>query len=81
MEKEGLHRVIQFLQENGLEIEALVTDRHVQIKKWLPETHPSITHYFDVRHVAKGIRSIYSLEINYLMLSCTSILCRFKKEP
>ena len=54
MEK-GLQHVLQFLQQNNLEVEILVTDRRKQINKWLHETHPSITHYFDVWHVAKGI--------------------------
>ena len=53
MEKEGLQRVLQFLQEQGLTIEVLVTDRHRQINKWLRESYPTITHYY-VWHVAKG---------------------------
>ena len=54
MEKEGLLRVLKFLQQEKLTIEVLVTDRHRQINKWLRETYPSITHYYDVWHVAKG---------------------------
>lgn len=49
MEKEGLQRVLSFLGDNCLYyVQVLVTDRHKQINKWLRETHPSITHYFDV---------------------------------
>lgn len=55
MEKEGLHRVLNFLKQKGLTVDVLVTDRHKQINKWLRECHPSITHYFDVWHVAKGM--------------------------
>ena len=54
MEKEGLCRVLDFLKEKGLQVGIMVTDRHQQINKWLRETHPSIHHYFDVWHVAKG---------------------------
>ena len=54
MEKEGLQRSIQYLQDRELCIEAIVTDRHPQINKWLRETHPNIRHYYDVWHVAKG---------------------------
>ena len=54
MEKEGLLRCLQFLQEQDLSIEALVTDRHRQINKWLRDNYPMITHYYDVWHVAKG---------------------------
>ena len=54
MEKEGLHRVIEHLTEEGLQIGVLVTDRHKQINKWIRENHPQIKHYFDIWHVAKG---------------------------
>ena len=54
MEKEGLQRVLNFLQKQDLEIEALVTDRRRQINKWLRENYPDIQHYYDVWHVAKG---------------------------
>ena len=46
MEKEGLHRVIDFLTEKGLEISVLVTDRHKQINKWIRETYPQTKHYY-----------------------------------
>lgn len=46
MEKEGLQRVLNVLQQQGLTVEVLVTDRHKQInKKWLRENYPTITHY------------------------------------
>ena len=54
MEKEGLQRVLNFLQQEKLTVDVLVTDRHRQINKWLRESYPSITHYYDVWHVAKG---------------------------
>ena len=54
MEKEGLQRVLNFLQQQKLTVEVLVTDRHRQINKWLRECYPSISHYYDVWHVAKG---------------------------
>ena len=54
MEKEGLKRVLDFLQlKQRMQVEVLVTDRHKQINKWLREEHPQITHYYDVWHVAK----------------------------
>lgn len=61
MELEGLKRGLQWLGNFGLHIEALVTDRHLQIQKFLRETHPNITHYFDVWHVAKGTLKKVSL--------------------
>lgn len=54
MEKEGLHRVLNFTKERGLNVGVLVTDRHQQITKMMREQHPDIKHYFDVWHVAKG---------------------------
>ena len=54
MEKEGLHRCLEFFKEKNLEVNVLVTDRHKQINKWLQETHPTVKHYYDIWHVAKG---------------------------
>lgn len=54
MEKEGLSRVLKFLEQEKLQVDVLVTDRHRQINKWLREQHPGIKHYFDVWHLAKG---------------------------
>ena len=54
MEKEGLQRVLNFLQQQGLTIKVLVTDRNRQINKWLRDSHPDIAHYYDIWHVAKG---------------------------
>ena len=60
MEREGLERVLNFLQlEQHMQVEVLVTDRHKQINKWLREKHPEITHYYDMWHVAKGTEYIF----------------------
>lgn len=64
MEKEGLKRVLDFLMQKGVTIEVLVTDRHRQINKWLREQHPSITHYYDIWHVAKGIHKHHQPQHN-----------------
>ena len=54
-EKEGLTRVLNFLQlEQHMQVEVLVTDRHRQIHKWLREKHPEISQYYDMWHAAKG---------------------------
>lgn len=46
MEKEGLIRVVQFLQQNTIEISQLihVTDQHLQVEKWVWENMPDTTH-------------------------------------
>ena len=55
MEKEGLRRFMDFLQDHNLTIDVLVIDGYKQINKWLREAHPDIKHYYDTWHVAKGI--------------------------
>lgn len=54
MEKEGLVRSVKKFQENALEIEQLITDRHRQIAKWIREELPHVKHFYDVWHIAKG---------------------------
>ncbi|KAH3866267.1 hypothetical protein DPMN_029327 [Dreissena polymorpha] len=52
MELEGLKRGIAALREQGIQIKEIVTDRHMQIQKWLKDNHPEIKHLYDVWHVA-----------------------------
>jgi len=59
MEKEGLERVLKYLQAQRLTIGVLVTDCHRQINKWLRVKHSAITHYYDVWHVAKGMQCFF----------------------
>ena len=55
MELEGLKRSLEWLtEENNLTVSHLVTDRHSSVKKFLREEKPTIQHWFDVWHVAKG---------------------------
>lgn len=55
MELEGLKRSLAFLrQENQLIVSDIITDRHSSVKKYLREEQPTIRHWFDVWHVAKG---------------------------
>ncbi|XP_033725289.1 uncharacterized protein LOC117315251 [Pecten maximus] len=55
MEKEGLSRSMAFLK-NFIEIDTIVTDRHVQIRKWVRENMTDTKHCVDVWHVAKGLK-------------------------
>ncbi|XP_074653355.1 uncharacterized protein LOC141907572 isoform X2 [Tubulanus polymorphus] len=64
MELEGLKRSIEFLKTNGMKISSLVTDRHIQIRKYIRKDLPDIKHWFDVWHVSKGIyKKIVNLSI------------------
>ncbi|XP_069133572.1 uncharacterized protein [Argopecten irradians] len=56
MEKEGLVRAIHKLHQEHVVVDTIVTDRHVQIKKWVRETMVNTRHCFDVWHVAKGLK-------------------------
>ncbi|XP_064460267.1 uncharacterized protein LOC135370451 [Ornithodoros turicata] len=56
MEKEGLQRALNYLQDQGMTVKTLITDRHTEIKAFMKASHPEVQHRFDVWHVAKGIR-------------------------
>lgn len=66
MELEGLKRSLMFLEDHGVAVELIVTDRHAQIKCLLRKEKQSIRHEFDVWHVAKGT----SEEFVMLSYSC-----------
>ncbi|KAK7919092.1 hypothetical protein WMY93_010376 [Mugilogobius chulae] len=55
MEKEGFRRCLSFLEQRGLDVQAVVTDRHTGVQKFLRDERPHITHYFDPWHMGKGI--------------------------
>lgn len=58
MEKEGLIRGLSFLTEQNVSIASLTTDRHPGIKKYMRLHQGGIMHYFDVWHVAKGMKRV-----------------------
>ena len=55
MELEGLKRGLDYLNDCGLSVSQLVTDRHVQVKKYMSDKKPDKEQNFDVWHVAKGV--------------------------
>ena len=54
MEKEGLVRAVNKLQQEGFKVGTLVTDRRSQISKWVRENLPETNHRYDIWHIAKG---------------------------
>ena len=50
MEKGGLDRAMEFLNQQNVPVEVIVTDRHRQINKWIRETYPEVKYYYDVWH-------------------------------
>lgn len=56
MELEGAKLCFHYLQRvAGLTIKTFVSDRHRGIAKWIRECQPSVTHFFDQWHIAKGL--------------------------
>ena len=56
MEKMGFEKALKSLKNDGIIPEQIATDRHVQIRKYLIEEEPNITHQFDVWYFAKNIK-------------------------
>ena len=55
MELEGAKLCFNYLHNTGLKIPVFVSDRHRGVAKWIRECHPTVTHYFDQWHIAKGV--------------------------
>lgn len=69
MEKEGLIRGLAFFSDVGVPIKSLTTDRHSGIKKHMRQHHSTIVHYFDVWHVAKGMKRL----LVFIILECARL--------
>lgn len=54
MEKVGLQKCLAFLEVQDMQVDTLITDRHVGIKAMMRDSCPHIKHRFDVWHVVKG---------------------------
>ncbi|ELT91018.1 hypothetical protein CAPTEDRAFT_223758 [Capitella teleta] len=54
MEKEGLIRCLDTVMGHDLQIGIIVTNRQLQIAKFIREELQGVIHIFDIRHVAKG---------------------------
>ncbi|XP_058486000.1 uncharacterized protein LOC131459881 isoform X1 [Solea solea] len=77
MEKEGLKRSLALLEERGVTMESIVTDRHPQIQKFLRESN--ITHYYDVWHMEKGLsKKLLKISQNKGCEKLTKWLCSIK---
>lgn len=68
MELEGLRRGLRILHDAGVIVQGIVTDRHMQIAKFLRETYQQIDHRYDVWHIAKGNHYIYT-EIDIVVMT------------
>ena len=54
MELEGLKRCRQKLEDSGVVVKSLTTDRHVSIQAWMRDQWPAVAHYYDTWHISKG---------------------------
>lgn len=52
MEKEGLRRSVDLLEESGVKLDCVVTDRRPQIRQFLKDR--KINHRYDVWRTVKG---------------------------
>lgn len=55
MELEGAKRCFNFLQRTGFTVATFVSDRHRGIAKWIRQSQPQTSHFFDLWHVARSI--------------------------
>lgn len=55
MEKEGLRRGLDLLESNQLHVDYIVTDRNIQVEKFLRERN--VKQFYDVWHLEKGKRN------------------------
>lgn len=60
MEKEELIRGINYFEQNRVLIGQIVTDKHLQVAKWLQENLHKTIHSIDVWYFAKGKKKYHS---------------------
>ncbi|KAH7941404.1 hypothetical protein HPB49_013371 [Dermacentor silvarum] len=53
MELEGLKRALASLDESGVNVTEVVTDRHPQVRRYFKSDRPEMDHLFDAWHVYK----------------------------
>lgn len=81
MELEGLKRAMRWMIDtgmlSGLAIECIITDRHLQVSKWIREnlTILGITHFYDVWHIAKCklLSCLYGLGVYGPLCRCAHV--------
>ena len=55
MEVEGLARCIKTIEDHGVSITGIATDRHPQVTYFMKTQKNEIIHQYDTFHVAKGV--------------------------
>ncbi|KAH9374581.1 hypothetical protein HPB48_009683 [Haemaphysalis longicornis] len=71
MEKEGLKRWLEKLDATGVMMQSLTTDRHPSIRRYWRLERPGMRHYFDIWHIAKGVKKkLRAARKRYAVLEC-----------
>lgn len=55
MELDGAKQSFTNLKQDGIPIKVFVSDRHRGIAKWIRESQPETSHFYDIWHVARSI--------------------------
>ena len=58
IEKYGFKKVLKEMKDEQINVAQLITDRHIQIKKYLCEEETDIDHQFDVWLFGKNIEKM-----------------------
>ena len=66
MELVGLKRYRKELEDRGVTVKSLTTDRHIQITAYMKKEWSTVKHYFDRWHIAKG--TVYSYHISNITI-------------
>ena len=76
MENEGLERSRKYLTEESLSVNTLITDRHVQIRKYMKEKWLAVRHRLDGWHVDKGTLTYITrtITIDYDGNDCDAVM-------
>ena len=54
MELEGFARCQKDLEDDGIDVLSITTDRHLSITKYMREKLKQVKHYYDTWHISKG---------------------------
>lgn len=74
MELDGLKRCLAELEEKGVTINSLTTDRHPQVEAEM-KRQQKFVHYFDTWHVVKGKYHTIAIYHYYMHVVINVMLC------
>ena len=63
MELQGLIELFDYLDSQGIDVAAFVSDRHTQIAAYMRTTKETILHIFDIWHICKGMCCTFNVSL------------------